>query len=57
MSAPSWLRRSACYPHDPAVFSMLQGVTMMNLLEALEDLDDVQNVYSNGEFPDSVLEG
>lgn len=25
---------------------------VMNLIEALEDLDDVQNVYSNAEFPD-----
>ncbi len=29
---------------------------LMGLVDALEDLDDVQNVYSNGEFPDSVLE-
>jgi YebC/PmpR family DNA-binding regulatory protein len=28
---------------------------MMKLLEALEDLDDVQNVYSNAEIPDDVL--
>lgn len=25
---------------------------VMNLIDALEDLDDVQNVYSNAEFPD-----
>ena len=25
------------------------------LIDVLEDLDDVQNVYSNGDFPDSVL--
>lgn len=25
---------------------------VMNLIEALEDLDDVQNVYSNADFPD-----
>jgi YebC/PmpR family DNA-binding regulatory protein len=25
------------------------------LIDALEDLEDVQNVYSNGDFPDSVL--
>ncbi len=30
---------------------------VMRLIDALEELDDVQNVYSNGDFPDSVLEG
>ena len=29
--------------------------TMLKLLDALEDLDDVQDVYSNAEFPDDVL--
>ena len=29
--------------------------SMARLLEALEDLDDVQNVYSNAEIPDEVL--
>ncbi|NND59197.1 MAG: YebC/PmpR family DNA-binding transcriptional regulator [Gammaproteobacteria bacterium] len=29
--------------------------TMMNLLELLEDLDDVQQVYSNAEIPDEIL--
>lgn len=29
--------------------------SMVRLLEALEDLDDVQNVYSNAEIPDDVL--
>lgn len=28
---------------------------VLRLIDALDDLDDVQNVYSNGEFPDSVL--
>jgi YebC/PmpR family DNA-binding regulatory protein len=30
--------------------------TCLKLLETLEDLDDVQNVYSNAEFPETVLE-
>ncbi len=30
------------------------GEKVIRLIEALEDLDDVQNVYHNGEFPDSV---
>ena len=30
------------------------AVTVLKLIDALEELDDVQNVYSNGEFPDSA---
>lgn len=32
-----------------------EAESMMKLLEVLEDLDDVQNVYSNAEIPDDVL--
>ncbi len=32
------------------------GETMLRLLDALDKLDDVQNVYSNADIPDSVLE-
>lgn len=28
---------------------------MLHLLEALEDLDDVQNIFSNADFPDELL--
>ena len=28
---------------------------LMGLVDALEDLDDVQNVYTNVEIPDEVL--
>ena len=28
----------------------------LRLLEQLEDLDDVQRVYSNGDFPQEVIE-
>jgi len=28
---------------------------MLRLLEALEDLDDVQHVYSNADFPEALL--
>jgi transcriptional/translational regulatory protein YebC/TACO1 len=28
---------------------------VMGLIDALEDLDDVQNVYSNVDIPDEVL--
>ncbi len=33
-----------------------QAEKVLRLIDALEELDDVQNVYSNGEFPDSVLQ-
>jgi transcriptional/translational regulatory protein YebC/TACO1 len=29
--------------------------TMVKLLEMLEDLDDVQNVYSNADISDAIL--
>jgi hypothetical protein len=32
------------------------AVAVMKLIDALEELDDVQNVYSNAEFPDSALD-
>ncbi len=33
-----------------------EGETMLKLLDALDELDDVQNVYSNADIPDSVYE-
>ena len=32
-----------------------EASSMIKLLEMLEDLDDVQNVYSNAEIPDEIL--
>jgi transcriptional/translational regulatory protein YebC/TACO1 len=29
--------------------------TMIKLLDALDDLDDVQKIYSNAEIPDEIL--
>jgi YebC/PmpR family DNA-binding regulatory protein len=29
---------------------------VLRLIDALEELDDVQNVYSNGDFPESALD-
>lgn len=34
-----------------------EASSMMKLLEMLEDLDDVQQVYSNAEIPDEILAG
>ena len=33
-----------------------QATAVMKLIERLEDLDDVQNVYSNADLPDEVLD-
>ena len=33
-----------------------QATSTLKLIDALEELDDVQNVYANGDFPDSVLD-
>jgi transcriptional/translational regulatory protein YebC/TACO1 len=30
---------------------------MMRLIERLEDLDDVQNVYSNADISDEIMDG
>ena len=53
------------YPPDAAEITMraasghaldLQGAqTMLRLLDTLEDLNDVQKVYSNAEIPDEIL--
>ncbi len=32
------------------------GRTLLKILDALEELEDVQNVYSNGDIPDAVLD-
>ncbi len=41
--------------HRSATSSMRTGRSMIKLLEMLEDLDDVQNVFSNADIPDEVL--
>jgi transcriptional/translational regulatory protein YebC/TACO1 len=33
-----------------------QARKVLTLIDVLEDLDDVQEVYSNGEFPDDAYE-
>jgi transcriptional/translational regulatory protein YebC/TACO1 len=44
------LRASISVPLDGAA-----AVAMLHLIEALKDLKDVENVYTNGEIPDEVL--
>ncbi len=38
-----------------AVLGEKEARSMIKLLDALEDLDDVQNVYSNADIPDEIL--
>ncbi|MGH8378373.1 MAG: YebC/PmpR family DNA-binding transcriptional regulator [Gammaproteobacteria bacterium] len=38
------------------MLSRAHAESVLELLEALEDLDDVQTVYSNAEFPDELLQ-
>ena len=38
-----------------AVLGETEAQSMVKLLETLEDLDDVQNVYSNADIPDDIL--
>ena len=43
-------------PDNTITCSEDDALKVLRLIEALEELDDVQNVYSNGEFPESALE-
>lgn len=44
------------HPKTPTVLEVEQARSLLNLIEALEDNDDVQNVFSNADIPDEVLE-
>ncbi len=43
-------------PKNYVILDSRQGEQMTRLMEALEDHDDVQNVYSNFDMPEEVLE-
>ena len=34
-----------------------QAASLMKLIEAIEELEDVQNVYMNGDIADEAIEG
>jgi YebC/PmpR family DNA-binding regulatory protein len=44
-------------PSNTVQLDEKDAVSTLRLLERLEDLDDVQRVYSNADFPDNVLAG
>lgn len=50
-SAEITMRASTAVP-----LSEKEGETMLRLLDMLDTLDDVQNVYSNAEIPDTIFE-
>jgi transcriptional/translational regulatory protein YebC/TACO1 len=43
-------------PSTSAELDLEGAEKVMRLVDMLEDLDDVQNVYSNADFPDDVME-
>jgi transcriptional/translational regulatory protein YebC/TACO1 len=43
-------------PETQAPVDMDSAETMLKLLDLLEDLDDVQQVYTNADIPDEALE-
>jgi len=47
----------AMLPASYVVCAEAQAAAVLELVEALEELDDVQNVYTNGDLPESVLGG
>jgi transcriptional/translational regulatory protein YebC/TACO1 len=58
LSADGFMPPDGQITQRAAVRVRLQGEAaafMAQLLEKLEDLDDVQDVYSNAEIPDEVL--
>jgi transcriptional/translational regulatory protein YebC/TACO1 len=58
MQAAGFVPISARVTQRASITVPLDGpaaVAMLHLIEALKDLDDVENVYTNGEIPDEVL--
>ena len=42
-------------PTNTVEVDVTQARTLLRLIDALEDLDDVQRVFTNADFPDAVL--
>lgn len=45
----------AMIPQNPTTVDAELGAKVLKLMEALDDNDDVQNVYSNADFPDELM--
>ena len=43
-------------PSNTVMLDSRRAVQTLRLLETLEDLDDVQKVYSNADFPEDALQ-
>ena len=48
----SWMAEVTMRPENPVTLSGEDAAKMQKLLDVLEDLDDVQNVFHNAEFED-----
>ena len=46
----------AMVPKTTITLDEKSGIQALKLMDRLEEIDEVQNVYSNADFPDSVLE-
>ena len=46
----------ALLPNSTVPLDHSTAMQTLRLLDALEELDDVQKVFSNADFPDEVLE-
>ena len=58
LQAAGFMPISAEVTYRASITVPLQGeaaVSMVHLIEALNDLNDVENIYSNAEIPDEVL--
>jgi transcriptional/translational regulatory protein YebC/TACO1 len=58
LQAAGFVPISAQVTHRASITVPLEGeaaVRMLHLIEALKDLDDVENIYTNAEIPDEVL--
>ncbi len=43
-------------PKNTVALTVEQAASVLRIIDTLEDLDDVQNVYSNGDFPEEAME-
>jgi len=58
LQAAGFVPISAQVTYRASITVPLEGaaaMAMLHLIEALKDLNDVENVYTNGEIPDEVL--
>ena len=63
MSLPTWTPAalsSELHPFGAACWRLVEAqhrISTLKLVDTLEDLDDVQNVYSNADISEEILAG